>query len=161
MQIITTAFDGSAVEPDDPLIRNVVAINVAQFPDVWGSSNVDGTFMDKYAFGERQAVGEDSRVVEHTIAVSVDQAQDPVRRVLELFRGLVRVPRAIRDVEGAVHVEIHVDGTLHQGRSGNTLQDITIGKRKGMWGELSFFHAVNRHGGGKEKGLQYEAGRYG
>ena len=90
VQIITTAFDGPTVEPDGPLIRNVVAINVAQFPDVWGSSNVDDTFMDKYAFGERQAVGEDSRVVEHTIAVSVDQAQDPVPRVLELFRGLVR-----------------------------------------------------------------------
>ena len=50
-------------------------------------------------------------------------------------------------------------GRFTKGGSGDTLQDITIWKRKGMRGELSFFHAVNRHGGGKEKGLQYEAGR--
>ena len=78
--------------------------------------------------------------------------------VLELFRSFIRVPRAIRDVKRAIHVEIHVDGTLHQRRSGNTLQDIIIGKRKGMWGELGFFLAVNRYGGKKEKCLQYKAG---
>ena len=160
MHVITATFDGSTVEPDGSLICDVIAIPIAEFPDVGRGPHVDCVLMDEYAFRERQALGEDGRMIKNTIAVPVDQPQYTMTRFLELIRGLVRVPRAIRDVERAIHVEIHVDGTLHQGRSSNTLQHITIGKRKGMRGELCIFHAVNRHGG-KEKGLQYEAGRYG
>ena len=159
VHVVAATFDGSTVEPDSPLIGNMIAINVGELPYVRRRAHINSSLVNKDTFRERHLFSKHGRMIKYPIIVPVDQPQYAMSWVLELFRSLIRVPRAIRDVKRAIHVEIHVDGTLHQGRSGNTLQDITIGKRKGMWGELSFFHAVNRHGGGKEKGLQYEASR--
>ena len=86
---------------------------------------------------------------------------NPVSRVLELLGCLVRIARAIRNKERSVDVEIHVDGTLHQGRHRHTLQGITVGERKGMRGELHRLHAVNRRGRQKEQDLQDETDRQG
>ena len=40
VQIIPAALDGTAVEPNGPLIRNVVAIRVGELPNVRGRSDV-------------------------------------------------------------------------------------------------------------------------
>ena len=136
----------------------MIAISVGKLPYVRRRTHINSSLMHEDAFRERHVIGKEGRMIKYPIIVPVDQPQYAMFWVVELFRSLIRVPRAIRDVKRAIHVEIHVDRTLHQRRSGNTLQDITIGKRKGMRGELSFFHAVNRHGGKKEKCLQYKAG---
>ena len=74
VHIITTVFYGPAVEPDSPLIRNMVAIGVAQFPDVWRSPYINRALMHEDAFGKRQALGKDGRLIKHAIAVPIDQA---------------------------------------------------------------------------------------
>ena len=157
VHIVSATLDGTAVEPNGPLIRNMVAIRVGELPNVRRGSDVDGTFINKDALRKRQTLRKDSGMVEGTVAIPVDQAQNPVSRVLELLGCLVRIARAIRNVERSVDVEIHVDGTLHQRRSGHLLQGIAIRQGKGMRSEACRFHSP---GGLGEKGIKGQAGRW-
>jgi hypothetical protein len=121
VQIVTTACDRAAIEPDAPFIRDVVAIGIAEFPNVRRGSDIDGSFMDEDTFRERQVLGEDSRVIKFAIPVTVDQSQDAVLRVFELSRRFVGVPGTVGEIEHAVVIETHVNRPLHQRRRGDTL----------------------------------------
>ena len=85
---------------------------------------------------------------------------NPVSRVLELLGCLVRIARAIRNVERSVDVEIHVDGTLHQGRSDHLLQGIAIRQGKGMRVKLYRFYPLGGQGETREEGIKGQAGRW-
>jgi hypothetical protein len=126
VQIIAATFNGSSVEPSGSLICNVIAIGITQFPDMWGSSHVDGAFMNEDAFRKRQALGKNGRMIKNTIAVPVNKPQNTMSGVLELFWSRVRVSGAVGDVEHAILIERHVDGPLHQGWCSDTFQGIAI-----------------------------------
>ena len=160
VHIVSATLDGTAVEPNGPLIRNMVAIRVGELPNMRRGSDVDGTFINEDALRERQTLREDSGMVEGAVAIPVDQTQNPVSRVLELLGGLVRIARAIRNVERSVDVEIHVDGTLHQGRSGHLLQGIAIRQGKGMRVKLYRFYPLGGQGKTREEGIKGQAGRW-
>ena len=81
-------------------------------------------------------------------------------RVLELLGCLVRIARAIRNKERSVDVEIHVDGTLHQGRSGHLFQGIAIRQGKGMRVKLYRFYPLGGQGETREEGIKGQAGRW-
>ena len=159
VHIVSATLDGTAVEPNGPLIRNMVAIRVGELPNVRRGSDIDGTFINKDALRKRQTLRKDSGMVEGTVAIPVDQAQNPVSRVLELLGGLVRIPRAIRNIKRSIDVEIHVDGTLHQGRSGHLLQGIAIRQGKGMRVKLYRFYPLGGQGKTREEGIKGQAGR--
>ena len=160
VHIVSATLDGTAVEPNGPLIRNMVAIRVGELPNVRRCSDIDGTFINEDALRKRQTLRKDSGVVEGAVAIPVDQTQNPVSRVLELFGCLVRIARTIRNVERSVDVEIHVDGTLHQRRSGHLLQGIAIRQGKGMRVKLYRFYPLGGQGETREKGMKGKAGRW-
>jgi len=110
----------------------VIAICITEFPNVRRGSDVDSPLMDKDAFRERKAFGKDGRMIKHSISVEVNQSQDPMLRILELRRSLVRVPGTVRDIEHPILIETHVNGPLHQRRCGDTLQGIAFRDREGM-----------------------------
>ena len=112
VHIVSATLDGTTVEPNGPLIRNMVVILVGELPNMRGCSDIDGSFINKNALRKRQTLRKDDRLVEGTVAIPIDQTQNPVSRVLELLGGFVRIPRAIRNIERSVDVKIHMDGTL-------------------------------------------------
>ena len=146
VHIVSATLDGTTVEPNGPLIRNMVAIRVGELPNVRRGSDVDGTFINEDALRKRQTLRKDSGMVEGAVAIPVDQTQNPVSRVLELLGGLVRIGELSVTLERSVDVEIHVDGTLHQGRSGHLLQGIAIRQGKGMRVKLYRFYPLGGQG---------------
>ena len=105
---------------------------------MWRGPHINRALMHEDALRKREALGKDGRSIKNTIAILIDQPQHPMTWVLELSRGLVRVPGAIRDVEHAILIETHVNGPLHQGRRSNLLQGVAVGNGKCMRSERDF-----------------------
>ena len=70
VHIVSATLDGTAVEPNGPLIRNMVAIRVGELPNVRRCSDVDGTFINEDALRKRQTLRKDSGMVEGAVAAS-------------------------------------------------------------------------------------------
>ena len=121
----------------------MIAILVPEFPNVRRRSDVDISSMHEDAFREGYLHRENSRMIKHPVTIAIDQAENAMAGLLYLIRSFSTIPGTIRNVESATVIEIHVDRPLYQRRSGNTLQGITIEKRKSVRGELSFFQPVN------------------
>ena len=160
VHIVSATLDGTAVEPNGPLIRNVVAILVGELPNVRRGSDVDVSFINEDALRKRQTLRKDSGVVEGAVAIPVDQTQNPVSRVLELLGCLVRIPRAIRNVKRSVDIKIHMNWTLHQRRSSHLLQGIAIRQGKGMRGELYRFNPLGGQEETREERIKDRATRW-
>ena len=50
---VAATFDGSTVEPDSPLIGNMIAINVGELPYVRRRAHINSSLVNKDTFRER------------------------------------------------------------------------------------------------------------
>jgi hypothetical protein len=65
--------------------------------------------MNKDALREGHLLGKHRRVIEHSITVAVDQAENAVSRLLDLNRSFPTVPGTVRHIERAFLIKAHVD----------------------------------------------------
>ena len=117
---------------------------------MWWGSDVDRTVVNENAFWKRQLIGEYRRLIKDSISVAIDQSQHPMLRVIELNRCFVRVAGTVRDIENSVRVETHVHRSIHQWRTGDTLQFVSLWNRKGVRGERNGLSSVRMQADAKK-----------
>lgn len=85
VEIVGATGEGFAIEPDDALVGDAIAVGIGEFPDVGWSGDVEGAIEPERAFWEHDFVGEDGAFVEDTVAVGIGEADDAVGFIGELF----------------------------------------------------------------------------
>ena len=85
VQVVGAAGQRLAVEPDLALVRLAVVVGVRQLPDLRRGADVDRPAIPQDPLREHHLVGEHGRLVEHPGPLGVFEADDPVRRVLDLL----------------------------------------------------------------------------
>ena len=53
VHVVAASFDAATIEPFGTIIGDMIAVRVAQFPNMRRRSDVDATVVDKNAFGQR------------------------------------------------------------------------------------------------------------
>ena len=72
VQTVITTLDRAGIEPDGPFIGYVIAIGIAQFPNMRRSNHLDGAVMNEESFRKRQMFSKGSRVIEDATTILID-----------------------------------------------------------------------------------------
>jgi len=132
VHIIAAFFNGTAVKPRRPLIGHMIPIRIAEFPNMRRGAYIDVPFMNEDAFRKGHVFGEYRRFIEDSVAVLIDETQNTVAWLRELKRRWPAVPGTVRDVQGALVIEIHVHRPLNEPGGRGELQLVAIQQGEGM-----------------------------
>ena len=118
VQVVGTASQRPAVEPDLPPVGHAVAVGVGQLPDFRRSRHIDAAGIPHHAFGKGQGVGERLRAVITAVAIDIFQSHDPMGRFLCLNVRLLDRSGRFRHIQPALLIQVGHDRPLDERRSG-------------------------------------------
>ena len=136
MQVIGTAIQGLAVEPDLAFVSHPVVIGVRQLPDLWRCTDVDRPLMPGAAFREHHAIRKHDALVEDPVAIDVFQPEDAVRLVLQLDLDRIVGTAGVSNIEPAAVIKVGADRAANKWRSGDWLDCETIRDRERVAAKL-------------------------
>ena len=109
---LVAVFEAEAGQHLRLFIGNIIAIGVAQEPQVRGLANIHPAVADEQAGGQRHAIGEDGHLVGHAVAIHVLEDLDTVAALLAGL-GAERIFIELQHPQPPALVERHGDGVHH------------------------------------------------